>query len=459
MDKLKAGNLEKGLAEDIEDILQDLSEEYEESFNLKYILTRTHKHFKERHLDLHLEEVQGLKDSGKPESIAEAERLAASYRGITLEVTDDQDLSDPTVLLKVENAFTAKSAPVLQYPGALGDFWNHQMVRGGFIGLLAREKLGKTFTLLDMAIRGSRQKSKVAFFQAGDMTEAAQILRISSYLSKKPIHQKYCGDVYVPVVDCIRNQLDTCDKEQRECDFGPFGNDSELTEKNLRDKITRGMLVEAYKEDPDYEPCRNCKEFHRKPLGIPWVKKTTIKDPVEVNEAKKLFQKFFIDGKKRIRLSTHANGTLSMEKIDSILDKWEREDGFIADIILIDYADILVTEKERDFRHKQNQIWKDGRRLSQERNALVIMPTQSDADSYKSLLLKLSNFSEDKRKYAHVTAMYGMNQDKESVSREKKLGIVRFNELVVREGSFDTTSQVTVLQNLNIGRPYLGSYF
>lgn len=458
-DKLKAGDVTKDIAEDMEDLLQGLSDEYEESFNAKFILKRAQRYFSERHLELHLSQVRDLKDSGKPESIAEAERLAASYRGITFEVFDDQDLSDPSVLVKVESAFLAKSEPVVQYPGALGDFWNHQLVRGGFIGILAREKLGKTFLLLDMGIRATRQKSKVAFFQAGDMTEAAQLLRVSSYLAKKPIHQKYCGVVYSPVLDCIRNQLDTCDKRERECDFGPFAGSSELTEKNLREKITQEMLIKAHKKDPDYATCRNCKEFYRKPLGVPWVKRSVVKDPVDAQEAVKSFQKFFVDGKKRLRISTHANGTLSMERIDQILDRWYREDGFVADLILIDYADILETKKEKDFRHKQNQIWRDGRRLSQERNALVVLPTQADAQSYKTTTLRLSNFSEDKRKYAHVTAMYGMNQDKENVSREKKLGVMRMNELVIREGSFDVTSQVTILQNLNLGRPYLGSYF
>lgn len=457
-DRLRAGDIPKDVAEDMEDLMQGLSEEYEESFNAKFILKRAQKYFSERHLELHLDQIQGLKDSGRPESIAEAARLAASYRGITFEVFEDQDLSDPSVLVKVENAFLAKSEPVLQYPGALGDFWNHHMVRGGFIGILAREKLGKTFLLLDMGIRAVRQKSKVAFFQAGDMTEAAQLLRTSSYLSKKPIHRKYCGVVYSPVVDCIRNQLDTCDKRERESDFGPFAGDSDLTEKNLREKITREKIIEAYKRDPDYGACRNCKEFHRKPLGVPWVKRAVVKEPVEVVEAKRLFQKFFVEGKKRLRISTHANGTLSMEQIDQILDRWYREDGFVADMILIDYADIMITQKENDFRHKQNRIWMDGRRLSQERNALVVLPTQADAQSYKTTTLRLSNFSEDKRKYAHVTAMYGLNQDKENLSREKKLGVMRVNELVIREGAFDTHSQVTVLQNLNLGRPYLGSY-
>lgn len=454
-DKLKAGDLEKDLAEDLEDTLADLSEEYEESFNLKYILDRTERHFQERHLQIHSDEVKSLLDSGDPDSIAEADRLSASYTPITFDISDDLDMSDPSVLDRVRGIFSEASEPVLEYPGALGAFWNEQMVRGGFIGILAREKLGKTFLLLDMAIRGTRQRSKVAFFQAGDMTESQQLKRTASYLAKKPTSKKYCGKIYIPVVDCVKNQLDTCDKEERESDFGPFDGD---TQKELRNEITLAKLKTALEDNPKYEPCRNCKEFKHRYWGAPWIKEIQVDEPVDLNETLKLFEEFFINKKRRLRISTHANGTLSMEKIDTILDRWEKDDGFIADIILIDYADLLVTEKTKEFRHQQNQIWKDGRRLSQERNTLVIMPTQADAQSYKQRSLKLSNFSEDKRKYAHVTAMYGLNQDKESISREKKIGLLRINELVVREGDFDSASQVTVLQNLNIGRPYLGSF-
>ena len=98
----------------------------------------------------------------------------------------------------------------------------------------------------------------------------------------------------------------------------------------------------------------------------------------------------------------------------------------------------------------------DLRALSQSRNALLITATQTDSQSYEQDTLSRKNFSEDKRKYAHVTAMYGLNQDPKE--REKKLGVMRINEIVIREGDFDTTSCVTVLQSLNLGRPFLGSY-
>jgi len=53
--------------------------------------------------------------------------------------------------------------------------------------------------------------------------------------------------------------------------------------------------------------------------------------------------------------------------------------------------------------------------------------------------------------------MYGLNQDKDG--REKQIGVLRINELVKREGGFDTSFIVTVLQRLELGRPFLGSYY
>ena len=77
--------------------------------------------------------------------------------------------------------------------------------------------------------------------------------------------------------------------------------------------------------------------------------------------------------------------------------------------------------------------------------------------SYEKDRLGLSNFSEDKRKYSHVTAFYGLNQDKKG--REKRFGIMRINELILREDEFDTAREITILQNLRRGRPFLASYW
>jgi len=148
---------------------------------------------------------------------------------------------------------------------------------------------------------------------------------------------------------------------------------------------------------------------------------------------------------------------LAYVELDGTLNLWERQDGFVPDMIVVDYADLMTVQHRMYERHKQNQVWMSLRRISQERHCLLITATQADAASYERGLLRLSNFSEDKRKYAHVTAMYGLNQDPKG--REKQLGIMRINEMVVREDDFSNARQVTVLQNLHRGRPFLGSYW
>lgn len=452
-DKKKAKQIPKDMVEEVENDLLDLTDEYEEDFNVKYALDQTAKYFKERHLELHREQVEKLIQDGDTDA---AQALASSYRGLTFELTDDLDLGKGDVLDKIDNAFLTVSMPLLEYPGALGEMLNDQMVRSGFVALMAAEKRGKTWWLMDMAIRAAFHHSKVAFFQAGDMTERQLIKRISCNLSSLPMNKKYIGEIYSPHADCLRNQLDLCDKEERRCGF-PIFTEGEYDEVSIREELIRDDLIEAWKDVGNtYTPCTNCSDHASMKLGVPFLVPKKVNDTITAERAKKEISKFFIKKKRSFKISTHPNNTLTVRKIMSILERWEMTDGFIPSVIAIDYADLLVPEKQKEFRHQQNDIWKDLRRLSQELDCLVLTATQADAKAYVKKTLDMTNYSEDKRKFAHVTAMYGLNQDK--YDREKKLGIMRLNELAIREGEFSVTNSVTVLQNLTLGRPYLDSY-
>lgn len=454
--KIKEDRLPPELVDEIEnDILPDLSEEYVNSPpNIPYLIEQTRKYLRERSLSEYARTIQTLLDQG--ESL-EAEKLAFEYKPIAIELGDAVDLSSNVALEKIEQAFSSEREPLISFPGALGEFWNSQLVRGAFVGLMAPEKRGKTFWLMELAMRAARQGKSVAFFQAGDMTEGQQLRRICIYRAGKSDQEKYCGKILVPVKDCIHNQMDDCDRTERECDHGIWNvQESAAMGKSLRYKITQEELIERWKQNPEYKACYNCNEFKSRKWGTPWLKEIYIKSPLDVKEAQKSIEDFFIKKKRRFRLSSHVNNTLSIREMRTLLDIWQRQDDFIPDVILVDYADLLM-EPGKEFRHAQNEIWKGLRGLSQERHCLVVTATQADANSYERDRLSLRNFSEDKRKYGHVTAMYGLNQDHEG--REKKLGVMRINELVVREGFFDAGREVHILQNLQIGRPFLTSYW
>lgn len=448
--KLKKGLDENFASEMEEEILPELSNEYEkETYHLDALLDETRKYFTERQLTIHKETLETLLEKNEIEN---AVSHMENFRLKSFGNEDGLDLADKEIILpKLKEVFDTNLEHLIKFPGALGSFWNDSFIRGGFVSLLAPEKRYKSWMLLEFMMRALRQNKKVAFFQAGDMTENQQLMRICIYLSKKSNKEKYCGDVFIPVKDCIKNQTDNCNKPIRESGFGIF----KKLEEEVRKEITIDELKKAYKENPNYRNCYNCPEFYENKWGAVWLQKKTIKTPLTIYDARKQIKKFFIQNKKKVRLSTYSNGTLSVPKIESIMDSWERK-GFVPDIVIIDYADILEGNKRLELRHQENEKWKQLRKLSQDKNCLVITATQADAKSYEKDLLTQTNFSEDKRKYAHVTAMFGLNQDKEG--REKKLGVMRINQLIAREDEFIVTDTIKVLQSISTGQPYLDSY-
>ena len=105
-------------------------------------------------------------------------------------------------------------------------------------------------------------------------------------------------------------------------------------------------------------------------------------------------------------------------------------------------------------RDKINETWKQMRSLSQKYHCLVVTATQADAASYETDLIRRRNFSEDKRKYAHVTGMIGINQ-KDPEEKEKE--VMRLNWLKLRDGLYSETRCVYIAGCLSIANPAIRS--
>lgn len=456
MEKLSGGNIaiSKADSEYIEELLISLSDEYgrDSRFNSSYLYDQTIKYFKAQELEKRNREVQNLIDNGE---IEEAEKLASSFTPTIIQnASRGIDLSSEEGLEAIEKAFSESNAPIITYPGALGEMLNDHLIRGGFVTFLAPEKRGKSFMLMEIALRAVRQKANVAFFEAGDMTQKQVIKRICAYIARRP-HKEYYENKkrFQPVGDCIYNQLDVCNSTGRNCDHGIFEGVS-LEQFDIDKYINEEVLRKKYDEFPDYEPCDSLS--CRKRRGSVWIQKVSNVKPLTGAEAQRGMERFFKRYKRRFKLESSPAGLLTVTDIRNILNDWERYDGFVPDVIVVDYADLLSADDNNisEFRHRQDHVWKNLRALSQEKHALVLSATQADAKSYNSNRLSMSNFSEDKRKLAHVTAQYGLNQNK----REKALGVMRINEIVVREASFSSDSEVSILQDLSIGRPFLESF-
>lgn len=328
----------------------------------------------------------------------EALGLVQKFRGVSV---DDPVGYDPTSKAAVDRAFKTPPKPLIEFGGDAGIFFNEVLTRDSLIGIQGPEKRGKTFWCLEFAYRALRARMCVALFEVGDLTEMQLNRRVVIRMAGMPLWRSQCKGLRIPTKISVNDD---------------------------------GALV----------------RFKRLQFNSPI-------DRRKAHHARKRFRRLYkLKGNRQLRFSVHANSTINVAGISAILERWKYEDGFVPDVIIIDYADILAPEdSQKEPRHQVNDTWKALRRLSQDWHACVIAPTQANAASYSAQTQGMRHVSEDKRKYAHVTAMLGLNQTDE----EKQQQVMRLNWLVVRESEFHTKRCLWVGQCTALGRALCVSTF
>lgn len=440
-------------AELIEDFLAGLSDEYEHAeagkFNAAYLLDQTELRFEARNQELLIQDIKALHAKG---DFRAAEELLTGYKRISRPTSDGcEPLSDMAV---IQRAFDEDDSRILfRLPGALGELVG-PVEREDFIGILGPEKRGKSWRLLDIAIRALRVGCNVAYFDAGDMSEDQIVRRLHTRVSG--LSPKYWGRSLRPIIDCAHNQNDRCRRRERKCRRG-------CTEERV-DEAGRTVYKRlAFKDVLGYATCTACAKDNNPNewqfWGSVWYEEVDT-ERLSWQKAYELGKRIADRSRKRFKLSCHANSTLSVAGMRAQLDRWQSEDGFVADVVLADYFDIFDEEPGTKSRDNQARLihdvrWRAGRRLTQEMHCALITATQADASSYDQKSLKLKNFSESKTKYAHVTKFWALNQ----TADEKRDGIMRMATLIAREDNFDIIREVAIGQDLRHGQPYLFSYW
>lgn len=374
----------------VEDFLGTLSEEHEDagSLNPQYLTDLAGRHFNAVRLEQLVDGIQTEVSQGHPDKAIE--RITGWNKlelgaGAGIDVTGNMDA--------IREAFEAKSEPLIEFPGALGEFLGSALERDGFIGVMGPDKRGKSFWLAEFAYRALLARRRIAFFECGDLSEHQILRRLMCRVARHPLTK---GKVPYPTMIRRARGQKTAEVEVQEKDF-----DVPLSWRRA------------------WKSCQELMARRIKSTETLW------------------------------RLSCHPTSTISVNGIRGILAGWER-DGWTPDVVVIDYADIMATDHPRlEIRHQINEAWKQLRALSQSLHCLVVTASQTDSDAYRRNIITRSNFSDDKRKLAHVTGMIGLNQTPE----EKDLGITRLNWVVRREGAYSETQCVHVAGCLGLANP------
>lgn len=394
-----AKNKDKETVSLIDKFLSSLSDQYEDlskDQNADYLIDLAGKYFNKVALRKLSDEIQAHLDSGEQ---TKAQKAAEKYGRVEIGVGAGIDvLRDKAAIRK---AFESNREPLITYQGALGEFFGDALSRDSLISFMAPEKRGKTFWLLDLSWRGMQQRRKVAFFAIGDLSQDQMMRRFQIRAARRPEKAKTI-------------KYPTSITKNREDPFAFV---------DFEEKEYKGEL--SWKDG--FKACESA------------LKKTRSNDTL-------------------LQLSCHPSSTLSVNGLEGILRSWERgKTPWTPDVIIIDYADLLAPPAgiAQETREAVNATWKALRALSQRRHCLVITATQADAASYNATTIGASNFSEDKRKLAHVNGLIGINQTVD----EKDNGIQRLNWVVLRESEFNTNRCVHVAGCLAIANPAIRSTF
>lgn len=296
--------------------------------------------------------------------------------------------------------------PLVEYPGDLGVFWGRTLDRDNFVAIQAPEKSGKSFLLQDIAYRAMTQRRRVAYFEAGDMSKEQVLRRFITRAAKHPVRNPTGKWPYTVKWPSKINT--TTDGEAPEVEFTEITFDEPLSQKQAMRACEKVMKVHVKSKKP------------------------------------------------YLSMSVHPNSSLSVPDINSILQSWSLDDGWHPDVVVVDYADILASPAgAKDEQQGIDATWRSLRRLSQELHCLVVTATQADAASYNKTTQDMSNFSRDKRKNAHPSAIVAIN----CTPAEREIGVYRLNYTARREGEAASRRCVTVAGCLALSSPCVRSSF
>lgn len=398
---------QSSLAERVSQLLTQLGGKYEvEECVLDHLIDLAGEVFNRTRLAKLKDRLEACLDSG---DVAEAQKLVDSYNKINLGKSNwcNAFTSESEIRSAFANTTTES---LLNYTGDLGSFFANIFERDCFVAFQGGEKSGKTFVLLDVVFRALQARRRVCFFGCGDMTLRQYKQRLYSRMAFHP-YRTQTGEwpyqIRVPV----------------EIEIQPRRKDGSFPLPDIKYR---------------------CLEFDG-----PITEEIAIK---KVNQFQSRRIRSLDD---YFKMACYSNFSVSALDIENEISELIRQE-WIPDVVVIDYADIMAPiDSRKEHRHQVNETWMTLRRISSEFHILLVTATQADAETYDKRTQTRRNFSDDKRKHSHVTAMIGNNQ----TQVEKKVGVRRFNILDKRDGNSNEFDCVVAAGCLDVCSPCILSKY
>lgn len=441
--RLNQGELDTDEAQTVRMFLNKISKEYDgREFNTNYVLPKAFKYLE---LNAYMHKVTLLKRELRRGNLDHVKQIFnGATKDIFEQVTAWKSLSDLELL---NSWWGEKKEPIMKFPGALGEYMPN-IERGRLYAMLGPPKRGKSYWLLEWAYNGAFDGLNVVFFSL-EMNAKEVDSRWKMRISAKAIMNRKFKEFTIPVKDCVHNQKNECQIEQCTSPGTCVYDDK------LRD---------SYEDHPEHTACTYCEGIDDE-LFKPtyWMEKQkmdrlSLKDAQETQESLDAHV-----GEDRVRIITYPIASASVSDLERSLNELEQHEGFIPDLIVVDYADILKEDlRLGDKRHRVGDNWQALSRMAEIRNAAVVTASQGNRNSAKKNRLDVDDVSEDWSKIMTLDGIFAINEmnfdqaDKWQI--DKNWQIQRIETIALRYGRFVPGLQCVVMNDLARAQICLDSY-
>lgn len=390
---------DESAVEIIDKFLATLSRSYSalaEEMNIEYVIDLAANYFRKLRLE---KMAEGIETALERHDLDGAQECYDEFEPVSF---GKDAWSNPFCKSEVlETLGAAQSESVIEMPGAMGKFLSPALERNGFIAFVGPEKRGKSFWLTEMVWRALRQRRRVLYYSLGDMSKAQVNFRLYKRAAQRPMFTK---------------------------------------------TLTLPTGIKVGGKDEGGRPAASIETFTREfpGLSVSSIKRAIVKLST-VTALKQL----------RLKLQCAGSSVISASQIEQDIQNFSK-DGWVPDVVVIDYADELAPEPSSaklDYRHQVNETWRTIRRITLDYHCLAITATQAAARSYDAWVITKKDFSDDKRKNAHVTGMIGINQ----TAGEKQSGLYRLNWVLLRDGAWSEMQCLWTAGNLAVACPCIKS--
>lgn len=432
---VKKNKLQPEDSELIEDFLLSLSSEYiedgeENKVNTQYLVQTSLDYIKQRHFAILGEKLLAFSKLG---DIKECEKTLLDDKQISGSQVLYVNLHDEEVVQRIQE--NKEKNVLFTIDGILGELVG-PIKRGTLLGVQGRTGLGKSWILREFLLQALLKK-----LNCFEINLEMGIESISDRHYKRILGLGDKEGIYnIPVFDCVLNVNGLCRKPERKSKVKLMNNLGE-------------MPKFGEEHDSSYVPCDVCRLKNKDYQFSTWYE-PTYKRAIDTKTIKGGVRGFKLLFGDRLRTVVFPAGSASVKDCFHQIDMAEYHEGIIPDFSTWDYDELLANTK--GFTNPLDMIddnYKTLRGELQRRGMAGVIGMQTNRLGGQKKKSSIYDTSGSFKKMMHLDLALLLDQ----TPKEKEYGILNISVGKMRDGDFQISRTVKLLNNLAIGQSYLDS--